>query len=81
LFKFYIGLIKFDIFKLENDDAYVCSQAPISIEKSIQYTIILEGSIIVVVDLVAIVLANGGEDHDEANKIEKYATTFYNDDN
>jgi len=81
LFKFYIGLIKFDIFKLENDDAYVCSQAPIFIEKSIQSIIILQGSIVVVVDLVVIVLPNGGEDHDEANKIEKYATTFYSDDN
>jgi hypothetical protein len=30
--------------------------------------------------LVFIVLPNGGED-DEANKIEKYATTFYNDGN
>ncbi len=78
MFKFYIGLIKFDIFKLEND---VCSQAPIFIEKSIQSIIILKGSIIVVVDLVVIVLPNGGEDHDEANKREKYATTFYNDDN
>lgn len=80
MIKFYIGLIEFDMFKLENDDAFVCSQASISIDKSIQSIIILKGSIIIVIDLVVIVFSNGRED-DEANKIEKYVTTFYNDGN
>jgi len=69
MIKFYIGLIEFDMFKLENDDAFIRSQASIPIDKSIQSIIILKGSIIVVVDLVVIVLSNGGED-DEANKLE-----------
>jgi len=42
MIKFYIGLIEFDMFKLKNDDAFICSQASISINKSIQLSSFLK---------------------------------------
>jgi hypothetical protein len=58
------------MFKLENDDAYVGLQAPISIDESIQRTIIM-GSFTVTIVL------NGGED-DGINS-EEFATTYNSD--
>jgi hypothetical protein len=58
------------MFRLENNDAYVGLQALISIDESIQPTIIMGGFTIIIVP-------NGGED-DGANN-EEYATTYNSD--
>ncbi len=55
---------KFDMFRLENDNAYVVLQAPISIDEAIQPTMIVGGSTITIVP-------HGGED-DGANSVEEY---------
>ncbi len=56
--------IEFDMFRLENNDAYVGLQAPISIDETIQPTVIVGGSTVTVVP-------HGGED-DGANSDEEY---------
>jgi len=58
------------MFKLENDDAYVGLQAPISIDESIQCTIIM-GSFTVTI------VPNGVED--DGTNSEEFATTYNSD--
>lgn len=56
---------KFDMFRLEKNDAYVGLQTPISIDEANQRAVIVGGSIV-------IVAPHGGED-DGANSDEEYA--------
>jgi hypothetical protein len=65
------------MFRLENLDAYVGLQAPISIDESIQPIVIVGGSIVVATNLV-INMPNGGED-DGAKNVEEFATTSSSD--
>ncbi len=57
--KVQIDLTKFDMFKLENDDAYVGLQAPMSIDKLVQLVVIVAGSIVVATYLVVKCLMDG----------------------
>jgi hypothetical protein len=60
------------MFKLENDDAYVGLQAPISIDETIQPTVIVGGfTLNVVLD---------GREDDGANSDQEYAGCSNNDD-
>ncbi len=63
--KVQIDFIDFDMFMLENLDAYVGVQAPISIDESIQPFLIIGGTTIVTTYLV-IDVPNG----EETNKVE-----------
>jgi hypothetical protein len=72
-----IDLCEFDMFRLQNDDAYACLQAPITIDGSIQPIVIIGGSTIVVEDLIPDV--SNGVANDGTNIMEEYATTSNND--
>lgn len=71
-----IDLCEFDMFRLQNDDAYAGLQAPITFDESIQPILIVGGSTIVVEDLIPVVL--NGMVNDGTNSVEEYAT-FNND--
>ncbi len=68
---------KFDMFSLENLDAYVGLQAPISIDELIQPVVIVGGYTVITIDL-AINMPNGGED-DGAKNVEESVTTSSSD--
>ncbi len=73
----HITPIEFDMFKLNNDDAYVSLQAPKSIDESMQPIMIVGGSTIVCWwfgDLVGNVFTRGK--NDGTNTLKEYATTF-----
>ncbi len=72
-----IDLREFDMFKLQNDDAYAGLQAPITIDESIQLVVIVGGSTIVVEDLIHVVF--NGMANDGTNNVEEYAITFNSD--
>jgi hypothetical protein len=72
-----IDLCEFDMFRLQNDDAYAGLQVLITIDESIQPVVIVGGFTIVVKDLIPIVL--NGMANDGTNSVEEYATTFNSD--
>ncbi len=65
------------MFRLQNDDAYACLQAPITIDESIQPIVIVGGFTIVVKDLIHDVF--NAMENDGIDNVEEYATTFNND--
>jgi hypothetical protein len=65
------------MFKLENADEYVCLQVPIYIDESIQPIIILEGSIVNVVDVVVDTL--DGEEDDGINNFKEFDSNSNNE--
>ncbi len=71
-----IDLCGFDMFRLQNDDAYVGLQAAITVDESIQPIVIVEGSTLVkyLIHDVFDGMANDGID-----SVEEYATTFNSD--
>ncbi len=70
-------LTKFDMFKLENLDAYVGLQGLISIDESIQLVVIVGGYTMITTYLV-INVPNGGED-DGTENVKESVTTFSSD--
>jgi hypothetical protein len=73
----HIDSTKFDVFKLNSDDAYVGLLAPKSIDESIQPIMNAGGSTIVVSNLVGNVFIGGVDDG--IDSLKEYATTFDND--
>ncbi len=74
----HIDPTNFDMFKVDNNDAYVSLRAPKSIDESMQPIIVtMGGSIVVVGDLVGNVPIGGVDDG--TNSLEEYATTFDSD--
>jgi len=65
---------KFDMFKLDSDDAYVGQRAPKSIDESMQPIVTLGGSNVVVGNLVGNLLSGGVDDG--IDSLKEYATTF-----
>ncbi len=72
-----IDLRGFDMFRLQNDDAYVGLQAAIIVDESIQPIVIVEGSTLVVKYLIPDVF--NGMANDGIDSVEEYATTFNSD--
>jgi hypothetical protein len=65
------------MFRLNNLDAYVGLQAPISIDESIQPLVIVRGTIIAITNLV-IDVPSGGES-DGVKSVEEDVATYGND--
>jgi hypothetical protein len=75
--KVHIDFIKFDMFMLENLDAYVGVQAPISIDESIQPLVII-GSTTIATTYLVIDVPSGGE-IDRIESAEEDVATYDND--
>jgi hypothetical protein len=72
-----IDLHEFDMFRLQNDDAYVGLQAPITVDESIQPIVIVGGFTIVVKNVIPNVF--NGMANDGIDNVEEYTTTFNSD--